>query len=228
MKTVVFDIETVGLPWLDLDPLLRESLTRGAEGHEEYRTKRDWRSLSPYAAKVVVIAMQNPETGRGRLWYEREGPRASAPSDDGRFEHVGTDEKTMLTEFWADLARYDRVVTFNGRGFDGPFLAVRSAVHGVSPSKNLAGYRYAVNEHVDLMEVLTFQGASFQKPSLHAACCAFGIPSPKSAEMHGYAVADAYREGRLGEILEYCRRDVEATAELFRRLETTLLPLFRR
>ena len=59
-------------------------------------------------------------------------------------------------------------------------------------------------------------------------CVAFGIPSPKSAEMHGYAVGDAYAEGRLAEILDYCRRDVEATAALLARLEPTLLPLFRR
>ena len=56
MTTLVFDIETVGLPWLDLDPMLPEWLTRGAEDGEEYRSKKDWRSLSPYAAKVVVIA----------------------------------------------------------------------------------------------------------------------------------------------------------------------------
>ena len=105
---------------------------------------------------------------------------------------------------------------------------MRSAIHGVAPSRNLAGYRYSVESHVDLMEVLTFQGAAGTRPSLHAACVAFGIPSPKSAEMHGYAVQDAYAEGRLPEILDYCRRDVEATAALLRRLEPTLLPLFRR
>ena len=134
----------------------------------------------------------------------------------------------MLTEFWTDLRRFERVVSFNGRGFDGPFLSVRSAVHGVAPSRNLSGYRYSVREHVDLMEVLTFMGTVQQKPSLHAACVALGIPSPKTAEMHGYAVGDAYAAGRLPEILDYCRRDVEATAELFRRLEGTLLPLFDR
>jgi hypothetical protein len=46
--------------------------------------------------------------------------------------------------------------------------------------------------------------------------------------MHGYAVGDLYRQGRLREIADYCRRDVEATAALYRRLETTLLPLFRK
>lgn len=227
MKTAVFDIETVGLPWLDLDPLLRDSLTRGAKDGAEYRTKKEWRTLSPYAAKVVVIAVANPETRQGRVWYEST-QRQESRSRDGLFDEVGCPEKEMLEGFWTTVSRFDRLVSFNGRSFDGPFLSVRSALHGVAPSRNLSGYRYSVADHVDLLEVLSFQGAAGTRPSLHAACTAFGIPSPKSAEMHGYAVPKAYRDGRLSEILEYCRRDVEATAELFRRVEGTLLPLFRR
>jgi hypothetical protein len=136
----------------------------------------------------------------------------------------------MLEEFWTTLRKYDRVVSFNGRRFDGPFLSVRSAVHGLKPSRNLAGYRYSIEEHVDLLEVLTFFGTTSwdQTPTLHAACVAFGVPSPKTEEIHGYTVDVFYRQGRLREIADYCRRDVEATAELFRRLEVTLLPLFRK
>lgn len=227
MSTLVFDIETVGLPWLDLDPLVREWLTRGAEDGEAYRSKKEWRSLSPYASKVIVIAALNPDTGHGKVWYE--SPVASSRlSQDGLFEEIGGDEAALLAGFWETAARFDRLVSFNGRSFDGPFLSVRSAIHGVAPSRNLSGYRYSVDAHLDLMEVLTFQGAATTRPSLHAACVAFGIPSPKSAEMHGYAVGEAYAEGRLPEILDYCRRDVDATAELLRRLEPTLLPLFRR
>ncbi len=227
MRTVVFDIETVGLPWLDLDPMQREAITRGATDGFEYRERKEWRSLSPYAAKAVVVAMLNPETRRGKVWYE-SAAREESDSPDGLFHRVGLSEAEMLAEFWADLGRYERVVSFNGRSFDGPFLSVRSAIHGVAPSRNLSGYRYSLAEHLDLKEALTFLGAVYwkQQPSLHAACVAFGIPSPKTAEMHGYAVGEAYRQGRLPEILEYCRRDVEATAELLRRLEPTLLPLF--
>jgi DNA polymerase elongation subunit (family B) len=233
MKTVVFDIETVSQPWLDLDPLQREKLTRYAEDHEDFLRRKEGGALSPYAGKVVVIAMLNPDTSKGVVWYESNessGGRAARPSDDGAFEYVSCDEPTMLREFWEKVEKFDRCITFNGRSFDGPFLSVRGAIHGLSPSKNLSGYRYSVESHVDLLEVLTFQGAvqRDQAPSLHSACVAFGIPSPKTEEMHGYAVGDAYREGRLGEIADYCRRDVEATAELFRRVEHTLLPLFRK
>jgi hypothetical protein len=230
VKTVVFDIETVSRPWLELDPLQRERLTRWSEDHEDFLRRKEGGALSPYAGKVVVIAMLNPETGRGVVWYEAPGERATRTSEDGLFEFVGCDEAAMLREFWETVGKFDRFVSFNGRSFDGPFLSVRSAVHALQPSKNLSGYRYSIESHIDLLEVLTFFGTSSrdQNPSLHAACVAFGIPSPKSEEMHGYAVGDAYREGRLADVAAYCRRDVEATAALFRRLETTLLPLFKR
>jgi hypothetical protein len=230
VKTVVFDIETVSRPWLDLDEIQRGRLTRWAEDHEDFLRRKEGGALSPYTGKVIVIAMLNPETGRGIVWYEAEGERAARAAEDGLFEYVACDEATMLREFWAHVDKFERFVSFNGRSFDGPFLSVRSAIHALQPSKNLSGYRYSMESHVDLLEVLTFHGtvSRDQSPSLHSACVAFGIPSPKSEEMHGYAVGDAYREGRLAEVAEYCRRDVEATAALYRRLETTLLPLFKR
>ena len=46
MKTVVFDIETVSFPWLDLDPMLRERLTRSAEDHEDFLRKKKGGALS--------------------------------------------------------------------------------------------------------------------------------------------------------------------------------------
>jgi DNA polymerase elongation subunit (family B) len=229
MSTVVFDVETVSFPWLELDPLQREKLTRYSEDHEDFLRRKEGGALSPYTGKVIVIAMMNPESGNGSVWYEASERRV-AKSEDGRFDVVGCSEKDMLSEFWAALSKFDRCVTFNGRTFDGPFLSVRSAIHALTPSKNLLGYRYSMETHVDLLEILTFQGAVSrdQTPTLHSACVAFGIPSPKSEEMHGYAVGDAYREGRLAEVAEYCRRDVEATAALWRRLDTTLLPLLRK
>ena len=45
----------------------------------------------------------------------------------------------------------------------------------------------------------------------------FGLPSPKE-KMSGREVWDYYRSGRLDEILEYCKLDVETTREIYRRL----------
>ena len=38
------------------------------------------------------------------------------------------DETELLTQFWEVAKKYDSVVTFNGRGFDVPFIYLRSAL----------------------------------------------------------------------------------------------------
>jgi 3'-5' exonuclease len=226
MATVVFDIETVGFEWDELDDAQRTYLTRNARSDEERERLVETLSLWPLTGRIVVLAMVNPDTGRGRVWYEKTDGRLEEKSSDGLFTFVGDTEKIFLAEFWKAIARFHRFVTFNGRTFDGPFLMLRSAALGIPVSKNLVGYRYAVKPHTDLLDVISFFGAA-RKWNLDFACKAFGIESPKEHGMDGYSVGPYYRAGRLREIALYGRRDVEATARLFRKLEKTLLPVFR-
>ena len=226
VASVVFDIETVGIEWETLDDAQRTYLAKNARTDEERQKLPELLSLWPLTGRVVVLAMVNPDTGRGRVWYEKTDGRAEEKSSDGLFTFIGDIEPIFLGEFWKAIARYNRFVTFNGRSFDGPFLMLRSAMLGVPVSKNLAGYRYAVRPHTDLLDVISFFGAS-RKWNLDFACKAFGIESPKEHGMDGYSVGPYYRAGRLREIALYCRRDVEATARLFQKLEQTLLPVFK-
>jgi hypothetical protein len=80
-------------------------------------------------------------------------------------------------------------------------------------------------EHCDLQEVFTFQGTTRDWMSLEYWCRRFDIESPKGS-IDGSQVARVYREGRIDDIAEYCLRDVRATAQLYKRLEGTVLPLF--
>jgi len=223
MASVVFDIETVGLDWDSLDDGQRTYLQKNARTEEERQRLPELLSLWPFTARVVVLAMLNPESGRGRVWYEKTDGRLEETSQDGLFTFVGDTEPCFLAEFWSAIARFQHFVTFNGRRFDGPFLMLRSASLGIPVTKNLAGYRYALRPHTDLLDVLTFFGAS-RKWNLDFACKAFGIASPKEQGMDGFSVGPYYRAGKLREIVLYCRRDVEATARLYQKLETTLLP----
>jgi predicted PolB exonuclease-like 3'-5' exonuclease len=100
---------------------------------------------------------------------------------------------------------------------------LRSAALGIRVTRNLVGYRYALKPHTDLLEAITFFGA-VRKWNLDFACKAFGVASPKEHGMDGFSVGPYYRAGRLREIALYCRRDVEATARLFQKLQKTLLP----
>jgi 3'-5' exonuclease len=226
VASVVFDIETVGVDWHSLDDAQRTYLEKNAKTDEERRKMPELLSLWPFTGRIVVLAMINPESGRGRLWYEKTDGRAEETTPDGLFELIGDTEPVFLAEFWKAIARFDRFVTFNGRSFDGPFLMLRSAALGISPTKNLVGYRYAIKPHVDLLDVITFFGAS-RKWNLDFACKAFGVESPKEHGIDGYSVGPYYRAGRLREIALYCRRDVEATARLFRKIEKTLLPVLK-
>ena len=224
MASVVFDIETVGVSWDSLDDAQRTYLQKNTKTDEERQKLPELLSLWPFTGRVVAIAMVNADTGRGRAWYEKTDGRAEEKSPDGLFSFVGDTEPVLLAEFWKHIARFQRFVTFNGRTFDGPFLMLRSAALGLRVTRNLVGYRYALRPHTDLLEAITFFGAS-RKWNLDFACKAFGVESPKEHGMDGYSVGPFYKSGRLREIALYCRRDVEATAGLFRRLEKTLLPV---
>jgi predicted PolB exonuclease-like 3'-5' exonuclease len=110
--------------------------------------------------------------------------------------------------------------------FDGPFLMLRSALLGVRPSLNLSGYRYSIDTHCDLAEVLNFHGAVRENFGLDYWCRRFGITSPKQEGLDGSQVQAAYEADGLEDIARYCVRDVVATAGLYAALEKTLLPLF--
>jgi 3'-5' exonuclease len=223
VATVVFDIETVGVSWDSLDDAQRTYLQRYARTDEERQKLQENLSLWPFTGRVIAVSMLNPKSGRGRVWYEKTDGRLEEKSSDGLFTFIGDTEPAFLAEFWTAITRFHRFVTFNGRGFDGPFLMLRSAALGIPVKKNLLGRRYALKPHTDLLEVLSFFGAS-RKWNLDFACKAFGIESPKEQGMDGFSVGPRYRTGRLREIALYCRRDVEATARLYTKLEKTLLP----
>ena len=223
MATVVIDIETTGAPWDSFDDAQKTYLLRNARSDEERERMPEMLSLWPLTGKIIVVAMLNPDSGRGRVWYEKEDGRHEETSEDGLFTFVGDTETAFLAEFWKAMRRFQRFVTYNGRGFDGPFLMLRSAALGVPVSRNLVGYRYSVRPHTDLLEVLSFFGAA-RKWNLDFACKAFGVESPKEHGMDGFTVGPFYRAGRLREIALYCRRDVEATGRLFSKMEKTLIP----
>jgi DNA polymerase elongation subunit (family B) len=225
--TYVVDIETVGVPWSSLDDRTREYLLSRAATEAERDAVPHRLSLSPGTGRVIVIAMQNVTTGprggvivegEGNAWVDGKGPMG--------FHRFDGDERAMLEAFWRTVAKAGRIVTFNGRGFDGPFLMLRSAMLGLTPSLNLVGYRYSFDRHCDLAEVLSFQGALRVNYSLDYWCRRFGITSPKEEGLDGSKVQAYYEAGRLEEIVSYCVRDVVATAGLYAAVRDTLLPLF--
>lgn len=227
MATLVFDIETAGLSLEHFDETQQEYLFREADklpDEESRARKREeiqrFFSLWPLTAQVVCIAMLNAETTRGQVLFVADDYDSGL---EGAVEFVPcVDESELLTAFWDVARHYDSVVTFNGRGFDVPFLYLRSAVLNVPITrKDWLGYRYAVEPHCDLAEQFSFYGVSgrdgaARKFNLDFYCKAFGIDSPKAHGVSGYQVPEMLEQGRYREIAEYCVRDVQATVHLHR------------
>lgn len=221
MATIVLDIETVGV---DIDTLhedVRAYLLRPAEQEATPDLReaaaariRDNLSLWPLTAHIVAIAMINVDSGGGRVYYESaEHEEFSA---DGRSRCVGGDERAALQAFWQDIRHYHRLVTFNGRCFDLPFLLLRSAAQDLRPTRNLLAC-----PHTDLLDELTFHDKT-RRFNLDFYCHAFGIDSPKREGVSGSNVAAMHRSGQYREIARYCLRDAVATAALYHRWRNTL------
>ena len=227
MATISFDIEVAGFPWEEVDEITRGYLLNRARTPEDRDAVPERTALQTGLGKVIAIGMWLVEDDRGLLLLEGKAqPRRDWEKVQGSQILRGSEEE-LLEAFW-DILRKNRgkVVSYNGRGYDGPVLMVRSAQLGIRPTVNLCGYRYDMSSHADLMEVFNFQGASRDNYSLDYWCRRFDIESPKGS-IDGSQVGRAYREGRIEDIGEYCLRDVRATAALYRKLETTLLPLFK-
>ncbi|MGA3284467.1 MAG: 3'-5' exonuclease [Verrucomicrobiota bacterium] len=229
MATLIFDIETSALPLEDFDEAQQEYLFREAKKIADEPTRetkraeiKQFMSLWPFTSQVVCIAMLNAETQRGQTLFIAEDFEDDA-GEAGPVEFVPcADEVELLTAFWDVAKHYDSVVTFNGRGFDVPFIYLRSAILNVPISKkNWLGYRYATEPHCDLAEQLTFYSVSgrdgaARRFNLDFYCKAFGIESPKSHGVTGMDVSTLMAEGKFRDIAEYCLRDVRATVELYK------------
>ena len=229
MAKLVFDIETSALPLEHFDEVQQEYLLRELQKIEVEPAKAARReeilrqfNLWPFTAQVVCIAMLNAETLRGQVLFTAEDFEEDA-AEGGPVEFVPcADEFELLTAFWDVAKHYDEIVTFNGRGFDVPFLYLRSAVLNVPiTKKNWLGYRFATEPHCDLAEQFTFYGVSGREGAarrfnLDFYCKAFGIDSPKAHGVTGMDVSTLLAEKKFREIAEYCLRDVRATVELYR------------
>lgn len=220
MKPIIVDIETIGAPWDSLDEPQREYLTKNDEDDEARDKTRDSLALWAPTARIVTIAMLNPLSDKGKVYFSAGDSVIDSFNEDNA-EYVCVDEKTMLEKFWDDVQHYAPVITFNGRCFDGPMLMLRSAMLDVRPSLNLVPYRYDYKSHCDLLDQLTFYGAT-RKFNLDMYARAFGIRSPKKEGVTGDQVGTMYADGKYVDIARYCLRDVRATAELWKRWDYLL------
>ncbi|MBY0538313.1 ribonuclease H-like domain-containing protein [Patescibacteria group bacterium] len=225
MRTLIFDIETVGEVWEDFDEVTQRVLTRWIDRSVKNNEERDLQlkdlreglGFSPLTGHIVAIGVYDLERSQGAVYYVGNGNEVD--DEVGDFIYKKRTEAEMLQEFWDGAREYDTFVTFNGRSFDIPFINHRSVVHRITPSRELMKYRYLSQQsapyHIDLQDELTWYGAMIKRPSLHLFCRAYGITSPKGDGISGDDVAGLFAQKKFREIAQYNTRDVVATKELY-------------
>src|SRR6185369_13573322 len=128
-------------------------------------------------------------------------------------------ERLLLEDFSRFVGRARPVlVTYNGRSFDLPVIAMRALCHGVSlgwyyRDRNVR-YRYSEEGHIDLCDWLADHGAT-RSGSLDAIARLCGLPGKVGVD--GSQVEGLYRAGQLQSIQHYCLADVTQTAFVFLR-----------
>lgn len=234
VNKLIVDIETVGEDFNALDHATQEALTRWikkeSESEEEYQVAleelKNGLGFSPLTGEIVAIGVLDYYKDEGVVYYQTPGAKHSE-SKDGNMTFKPMSEKDMLQKFWEGAQKYQHFITFNGRGFDAPFLMVRSAVHGIRPTKDLMRGRYLYQHspdavHIDLQDQLTFYGATRRKGGLHLWSRAFGIESPKASGVTGDDVGRMFKEKKFLEIAKYNVGDLRATKALYEKWENYL------
>jgi hypothetical protein len=213
MSRVVFDIETAG-DFESLDKETQDYFLKRAKNEEEREETKKSVNLWPFSGEIVAISLLNPESGKGKVFFQAPNQKIENFSEEGADFEIST-EKKILEKFWQSIKSYNQFITFNGRGFDCPYLILRSAALQVRPTRNLMPPRFSADFHIDLLDQLTFYGA-FRKFSLDFYCRSLGIESPKIGGISGEKVTQYFKEGKYMEIARYCLADTRATAELYR------------
>lgn len=227
--TFVFDIETIGEKFDEMDELTKSVLTQWIK--DESKTEDEYASeletlksrlgFSPLFGEIVAIGIMNVSDKTGAVYFQSpEKPFETQEVSGVKLQAMS--EKEMLEKFWEVAKHAGMFVGFNSRTFDAPFLNVRSAVHGIRPSVDLMDGRYLYQQkygpkHIDLLDQLSYYGTVRRKGNLHSWCRAFDIKSPKSEGVTGDDVGRLFDEKKFEDIARYNIQDLYATRELFLR-----------
>lgn len=207
------DIETVGTD----DPQLIadiEACITPPKNYNKAETIAKWQVEDKPALVADAIHRTSLDGGLGKIvciGFAFEGRPALAD--------VSSNEGVLLANLfgYVDGELFTTIVGHNLQ-WDLRFLYQRAVVHGLQPPPQLLkAIRAKAWDECLADTMLMWNPERDKKISLDKLCRILGIESPKQ-NMTGADVWDAYKEGRLDDIAEYCRGDVNAMRACHARL----------
>ncbi|MBY0575345.1 MAG: 3'-5' exonuclease [Gallionellaceae bacterium] len=215
---LVFDIETIpdiaGLRTLH-ELGARVSDAEVAEMAFQLRRQKTGSDFLPHhLQRIVAISCALREGDNFKVW--------SLGSQD-------EEEGSIIQRFFDGVDKYTpQLVSWNGGGFDLPVLHYRGLIHGVQCARywdqgeddrefkwNNYISRYH-SRHLDLMDLLALYSGRANAP-LDELAKLIGFPGKLG--MDGSKVWEAYQQGKLEEIRNYCETDVVNTWLVFARFQ---------
>ncbi|MEQ1527308.1 MAG: 3'-5' exonuclease [Gallionella sp.] len=216
--TLVFDIETIpdiaGLRTLyELDAQVNdEEVAEMAFQQRRQKTGSDF--IQHHLQRVVAISCVLREGKNFKVWS---------------LGGLDEDEGGIIQRFFDGIDKYTpQIVSWNGSGFDLPVLHYRGLINGVQcprywdmgeDDKDFKWNNYISRyhmRHLDLMDLLAMYGGRANAP-LDDLAKLIGFPGKLG--MDGSKVWEAYQQGKLAEIRNYCETDVVNTYLVFARFQ---------
>ena len=217
MNVLVFDIETIpdldgGRRIYDLDGLSDKDTASALLNLRRQENGTEFLRL--HLHRIVAISVVLRSTQGIKVWSL--GDEESS-------------EKELIERFYDGIDRFTpNLVSWNGGGFDLPVLHYRALKHGVQARRywetgnedssfkwNNYLSRYH-QRHLDLMDQLALFNARANAP-LDQIATLLGFPGKMG--MSGGKVFDAFQEGNLKGIRDYCETDVLNTWLVYLRFQ---------
>lgn len=170
--------------------------------------------------KYIVLDIET----QGLLpWYGDKITCICAKASTGPdFKLTNSDDIALIQAFLQWILRTNRtaahaLVTYNGKGFDIPFILARLAMEtDINKESGLFILQYP---HIDLFEEV--QKLTNKRMSLDTVAKLYGC-TPKSGS--GKNAIKLAENGKYGDLMEYCYQDVLTTLDVYLKLKNRLSP----
>jgi predicted PolB exonuclease-like 3'-5' exonuclease len=219
---ITFDIETVPCQW----PGILEEFAAAVQAPAIYKKPESiaaWLEENRAAEAEAAWLKTSFDGGMGQIVC------IGYAFDDGAVNALSVpslsaaDESSLLQCFFADLQKaYSGtsgtrpvLIGHNSNAFDVPFIWKRAIVHGIKPPHWFPRDPKPWGEST--FDTMTQWSGVKDRISMDKLCRVLGIPG-KGDGPTGADVWPMVRDGKIDEVAEYCRADVERTRAIYKRM----------
>jgi predicted PolB exonuclease-like 3'-5' exonuclease len=173
-----------------------------------------------YETTEDAVALYNSNAGL-RMIYNKVVCISVGAVRDGKvyIKSYTGEEKSILKNFFEKTAEFKYLCNFNLINYDLPICRINSYRYpdllGIIPPQFDDSFKkpWSMDSCIDLMQGIG--GCFYVNPSLDEVCHHLGIKSSKEGGIDGSMISEFYYNNGIGEIEQYCKRDVLAVINLF-------------